>query len=84
VAVHALFTPESNFVAPGNSLGGFVFVWLDDWWQDGKPLVHDLMPDGWHHEWNGIAGQGDGTQSPLLRELRQVYYTYQAMWTGKK
>jgi beta-glucuronidase len=65
---------------PGNSIGGFVFVWLDDWWEDGQPLVHDLMPNGWHHEWNGMAGQGDGKNSPLLRELRQVYHTYKELW----
>lgn len=69
--------------APGNSIGGFVFVWSDDWWQDGNPNVHDLMPDGWHHEYNGMAGQGDG-KDPKLRELRQVYDTYKDLWTEKR
>ena len=67
---------------PGNSIGGFVFVWLDDWWQSGNPLAHDIAKDGWSFEWNGMAGQGDGTQSPFLRELRKVYSTYKDLWQG--
>ena len=69
--------------APGNSIGGFVFVWLDDWWQSGNPTAHDMAKDGWSFEWNGIAGQGDGSKSPFLRELRKVYYTYQELWKEK-
>lgn len=66
--------------APGNAIGGFAFTFLDDWWQDGEPWEHNLMYDGWHHEWNGLAAQGDGRGSPLKRQLREVYFAYQKLW----
>ena len=38
-------------------------------------------PDGWsHEEWYGICGQGNGNNSPFLREVRQAYYSYKKMW----
>lgn len=59
----------------GNSLGGFIFEWLDNWWQNQKPDIQngDL-------EFFGVAGQGDGSCSPFLRHLRQVYYYYKRVW----
>ncbi|MCD4781226.1 MAG: hypothetical protein K8S27_11870 [Candidatus Omnitrophica bacterium] len=68
--------------APGNSIGGFVFSWIDDWWQDGKPRLHNLNPHDpkWHHEWNGLISQGNGNTSPRIRQLRQAYFTYQELW----
>ena len=68
---------------PGNAVGGFIFEWLDNWWQDGNPREHNVNPTGWNHEWNGMAGQGDGTKSPFLRQLRQVYFVYQSLWKEK-
>ncbi len=65
---------------PQNAIGGFAFTWMDNWWEDGNPRTHDIMEDGWHHEWNGIASQGDGRQSPLMRQLREVYFMYQELW----
>jgi len=72
----------------GNSLGGVVFEWLDEWWKAYEPKVHDTkglwagpFPDGFmHEEWLGLAGQGDGNSSPFLRQLRKSYDTYKKMW----
>jgi len=72
----------------GNALGGVVFEWLDEWWKAYEPAIHDEkglwagpFPDGFmHEEWLGVSGQGDGKQSPFLRQLRKVYYMYQKKW----
>jgi beta-glucuronidase len=72
----------------GNALGGVVFEWMDEWWKAYEPAIHDVkglwagpFPDGYmHEEWLGVAGQGDGKQSPFLRQLRKVYYMYQQKW----
>ena len=75
-------------VGAGNSLGGIIFEWLDEWWKAYEPARHDWkgqfygpFPDGFmHEEWLGICGQGDGSKSPYLRVLRRSYYTYQGLW----
>jgi len=72
----------------GNSIGGIVFEWLDEWWKAYEPSIHDTkglftgpFPDGYmHEEWLGICGQGDGKSSPFLRQLRKAYYMYQKKW----
>ena len=72
----------------GNSLGGVVFEWIDEWWKGYEPSIHDTkglwagpFPDGFmHEEWLGICGQGDGKESPFYRHLRKAYYTYQKLW----
>ncbi|MDE2009500.1 MAG: tetratricopeptide repeat protein [Candidatus Omnitrophica bacterium] len=72
----------------GNSVGGMAFEWLDEWWKDYSPAIHDTkadvvgpFPAGYYYEeWFGIFGQGNGSQSPYLREGRKVYYTYKALW----
>lgn len=72
----------------GNALGAVIFEWLDEWWKAYEPALHDTkglwtgpFPDGYmHEEWLGITGQGDGKQSPFLRQLRKAYYTYQKKW----
>ena len=72
----------------GNSVGGIAFEWLDEWWKDYSPSLHDTkadavgpFPGGYYfEEWFGIMGQGDGSQSPYLREPRKVYYTYKELW----
>lgn len=66
---------------PGNAIGGFVFEWLDNWWQNGDIDQPNLKPSGWNNEINGMAGQGNGKNSPFLRDIRKVYFTYQALWT---
>ncbi len=73
----------------GNSIGGIHFEWLDEWWKAYEPLLHDAtknwagpFPDGWNYEeWLGIAGQGDGSHSPFLRQLKKSYFMYQELWT---
>jgi len=74
----------------GNSVGGMTFEWLDEWWKDYSPALHDTkadaigpFPGGYYfEEWFGIFGQGDGSQSPYLREPRKVYYTYKELWNS--
>jgi len=72
----------------GNSIGGVVFEWLDEWWKAYEPASHDTkglftgpFPDGFmHEEWLGVCGQGEGGLSPYLRHLRQAYHLYKKMW----
>jgi len=72
----------------GNSIGGVVFQFLDEWWKAYEPKKHDTkgfftgpFPDGYmHEEWLGLAGQGDGADSPFKRNLRRAYYFYQNAW----
>ncbi len=75
----------------GNSLGGVIFEWVDEWWKAGSgtdPNVHDTQPqfgapflDGWsYEEWFGICTQGDGSDSPFLRQLRKTYFYYKKVW----
>ncbi|MCM8796568.1 MAG: hypothetical protein NC923_01600 [Candidatus Omnitrophica bacterium] len=72
----------------GNSLGGVVFEYLDEWWKAYEPSVHDKrglfsgpFPDGYmHEEWLGLCSQGDGRLSPFLRQLRKSYFLYKKLW----
>ncbi len=75
-----IFAHSSGRKPPGNAIGGFVFEWLDNWAQDGEPLIHNLNTDCLSLEWQGICSQGNGSRSPLLRQLRKVYYTYKELW----
>lgn len=88
----ALHTAGSR--GEGNVIGGIVFEWLDEWWKSGRDTgsrpAHRqgvqgdmILPyrDGWaHEEWYGLASQGDGSGSPYLRQLRQVYFVLQELW----
>ena len=80
----------------GNAIGGVVFEWMDEWWKGtqrdgwGNPKVHDAdcdnpnapYDDGCaNEEWFGIFGQGDGSESPFLRQPRKIYDTIQQEWT---
>jgi hypothetical protein len=81
----------------GNSLGGFVFEWMDEWWKSSKgdswgdPLRQNTegdfrgpFPGGWmHEEWLGIAGQGDGQNSPFMRQLRKTYDSIKKRWASE-
>lgn len=70
----------------GNSIGGVIFEWLDEWWKSpqGPKDIHDevrdspmAFQDGWSsEEWLGIMGQGLGDHSPYLRQPRKAYYLY--------
>ena len=72
----------------GNSIGAFIFQYLDEWWKAYEPSYHDRkglfagpFPDGYmHEEWLGVCGQGDGKSSPYLRTLRPSYFTYKKLW----
>jgi beta-glucuronidase len=77
----------------GNAIGGVVFEFVDEWWKAGPPpkfsaAHHENIgqfpanfPDGWmYEEWLGLASQGDGSQSPLMRQLRKAYNYYQKVW----
>lgn len=72
----------------GDSVGGIVFEWLDEWWKAYAPFYHDKKAlfagpflDGYmHEEWLGVAGQGDGKHSPFLRHLKKAYYMYEGLW----
>ncbi len=76
IAAHALTGTKE----PRNSIGGFAFEWLDNWWQDGDPWNQNRS-SGWNHEVCGLASQGNGQQSPFLRQLRKSYYALKTLWT---
>ena len=79
---------NSDGYGQGNSLGGVLFEWVDEWWKAYEPELHDTkplwagsFPDGWmHEEWLGVASQGSGKNSPYQRVLRKAYYEYRDMW----
>lgn len=72
----------------GNSIGGIAFAWLDEWWKNYEPALHDTkadvvgpFPAGYYfEEWFGIFGQGNGKSSPFLREPRKVFDMYKKVW----
>ncbi|MBU1121877.1 MAG: hypothetical protein KKF54_04180, partial [Candidatus Omnitrophica bacterium] len=72
----------------GNSIGGFIFEWLDEWWKAYEPAYHDKKGlfagpflDGYmHEEWLGLCSQGDGKKSPYLRQVKKAYFTYKELW----
>ncbi|MFH2136919.1 MAG: glycoside hydrolase family 2 TIM barrel-domain containing protein [Candidatus Omnitrophota bacterium] len=87
---------NSAGLGAGNALGGSLFEFLDEWWKTGAPpgypdIIQDVVPnvggpyvDGWYYEeWFGIASQGDGTDSPFMRQLRKAYFDLQKIWKKK-
>lgn len=68
--------------SPGNAIGGFVFEWADNWWEDGDQWHQNVNPDksGWNHEYNGMTSFGDGSAGSLSRQLRKVYSMYKEIW----
>lgn len=67
--------------APGNAIGGFLYAWMDNWWQAGNEWVlYDGSPN---NETTGINGQGNGGNSPFARIPKQAYYMLQSLWHNK-
>ncbi|MFT7538223.1 MAG: hypothetical protein ACI9F2_000366, partial [Lysobacterales bacterium] len=72
----------------GNSIGGVAFEWLDEWWKNYEPYMHDKtsdaigpFPGGYYfEEWFGLVSQGNGKHSPYMRQLRPVYDMYKDYW----
>lgn len=75
----------------GNSLGGVVFEWTDEWWKAPgmDPSVHDkksqfggaFLNGKGYEEWFGLAGIGeDGQDSTFKRYLRKSYFMYKDLW----
>ena len=72
----------------GNSLGGVAFEWMDEWWKNYEPYLHDRksdavgpFPGGYYfEEWFGLVGQGNGKHSPFMRQLRKSYFFYKEVW----
>ena len=77
-----IFNHSSGKNKPGNAIGGFAYEWLDNWWLAYAPLVHNIGLRGENLEWLGISSQGNGNKSPLLRQLRKVYFTYKKLWAS--
>lgn len=70
----------------GNSIGGVIFSWCDQWHLGGTPLIHDMgaFMTVAGAEWYGITSQGDGSKSPYLRQMRKAYFVYKDLWTNSK
>ena len=68
----------------GNSIGGVIFSWCDQWHLGDDPWLHDTgsFLDVPGSEWFGITAQGDGAHSPYLRQLRKAYFIYKDLWGG--
>jgi len=77
----------------GIAIGGVLFEFVDEWWKAGAPpgypdIIQNVIPnvggpfvDGWYYEeWFGITSQGDGTDSPYMRQLRKAYFELQKFW----
>ncbi len=83
-----VFNAAGTTEGTGNALGGVVFQWLDEWWKNYEPAFHDKtagaqgpFPDGFmYEEWFGLIGQGNGQNSPFLRQLRKSYQYYKGVW----
>ncbi len=73
----------------GNAIGGFAYTWLDGWWMCGSAFHQDTRAgawrgpaqDGWFNdEWLGLVSQGNGKNSPFLRQLKKAYFFYEKEW----
>ncbi len=80
---HQILDHSYSKKAPANAIGGFAFEWLDSWWRDASSYEQNLSQNEWNLEWHGLVSQGNGQNSPLMRQLRNVYYAYQKLWKNE-
>lgn len=72
---------NNSGLTPQNSIGGFNYEWLDEWWQQGDANAFTITASGDANAGaQGIAAQGAGTNSPYARQLRPSYNMYQTVW----
>ena len=81
-ATHALTLEILNNASNGNTLGGTIFEWSDEWWKAGNPNSHDtggIAPGGgpypdmtFNEEWWGLV--------TVDRQPKQAYYTLQNLY----
>ena len=84
---------RSGGAGEGNSIGGFAFEWLDEWWKAGDSLQQANLetfgkqgldtPSG-AQEYCGLFGQGDGRKSPFIRRPKAVYDVYKELWNNSE
>ncbi len=77
---HALGFNNSG-ETPQNAIGGFNYSWSDAWWQGGDsnaPVISATVIA--NNSMQGIAANGNGTNSPYNRQLRASYFMYQRVW----
>ena len=85
---------RAGYAGAGNSIGGCMFEFVDEWWKDTRNYFEDptdhqstdatgdmAFPDGKsQEEWFGLMTQGDGKSSPFLRVPKKTYSFYQEAW----
>ncbi len=79
---------SAGYEGEGDAIGGITFEWMDEWWKNYEPTVHDTkadvvgpFPGGYYYEeWFGLVGQGNGKNSPFERQLRNGYFMYKNIW----
>jgi len=72
----------------GNAIGGIVYEWVDEWWKAYEPIYQDkkglfsgpFLGGYMLEEWLGLTSQGNGENSPFLRQLKKSYFTYKDLW----
>ena len=84
------YDPNDQTKASGNSIGGVIFDWVDRWYMDGSPSIHNAgskpgnSRDGMdHEEWFGIMSMGDGSDT-LMRQERKICTFLKETWTKDK
>jgi tetratricopeptide (TPR) repeat protein len=79
---------SAGYEGEGNAIGGIAFEFMDEWWKNYEPALHDTkadvigpFPGGYYYEeWFGLVGQGNGKNSPFERQLRKCYFMYKDIW----
>ncbi len=71
---------SSGKAGADNAIGGVIYQFTDNWWQNGQPHVHNIGDR--NQEFQGVTAQFSEGTSPFLRESRLVHYAFQNLWTG--